>query len=509
MKQKVFILYLIIVLTFSIAFSEVYYCVQVASSKRLQDLIPLFQKYRSLDNVRIEKIGDFFALRIGFYKNKNDVLKVASEVKNSLVRKCDYKPSRIVYPEPKLKKEEVKEERTENFDKENFFTLLEKNIEELKVLTKKVAEGSKEGVKPFKELESIVVGMYEQKEKSYKRALPLYINGEFWYRGKALTGEDLLGDKWYGYLGLKLSFFRRGFADFKYERERAKFSKLFSQFDIQNEFAYLLSLQNQEESFTKGLNYELSVINKEKERTLKLLKKWVKFTESYDKSLGFPYREIVKEKEISEIKTQREGFFLKPLKVNLEEFMKYYEKKKKEIMDYLDEFKLTTKDKWFYLRHTDLNLFARYYLAGRDGNSRDFWALGLRFELPIPYMIKDLGKVDKLEILSFKERALLAYGRRYSFFLDYISRINRNYSNIVNHLENINVDFLEIEREMYFWKNGLREVNYTLILRNLLDIYHRLSQIVYLKYINYVYIQKLIYFMGIKDLDTIRRIING
>ncbi|AAC07561.1 SPOR domain-containing protein [Aquifex aeolicus] len=514
MRKRVLLSLLLLLITISVARSENYYCVQVASSEKLEDLIPLFEKFKNMDNVRIEKIGGFYTLRIGFYLNKSDVLKILPEIKekyrDAFVRVCEYDLSRVVFPKPEkvitLEQQEIEESKT---TKENFLMLLEKNIEELKKLTEIIARGNTTKVKPFEKLESTVVEMYKQKEKSYKRAFPLYINGEFRYRGKALTGENLLGDKWYSYLGLKLSFFRRGFADFKYEKERAKFAKLFSEFDIQKEYTYLLAFQSQEEVFLKGLKYELGVVESEKNKTLSLLKDWVKFTESYDKSLGFPYRELIKKEELEGIESVSNGFFLKPMKINVEEFMKYYEKRKKDVEEYLKKFEIKTTDKWFYLRHTDLDVFARYYFAGKDGNTRDFWALGLRFELPIPYIITDLGKVDKLEILSFKERARLSYATTYSFLFDYISRINRNYSNIVNHLEQINVNFLEIEREIYFWKNGLREANYTLILRNLLDTYHRLEQLIYLKYINYVYIQKLIYFMDIKEEEIIRRILDG
>ncbi len=99
---------LLIVLSFSTFARETYYCVQMASSRKFEDLRRAIRYVSTFPYVRIEKIGDIYTLRAGFFKKRENAVKLlrrAREVfRDAFVRKCDLVPERIVLPRYEAKR---------------------------------------------------------------------------------------------------------------------------------------------------------------------------------------------------------------------------------------------------------------------------------------------------------------------------------------------------------------------------------------------------------------------
>ena len=99
---------LLVIFSFSTFAGETYYCVQMASSRKFENLRRTIRYVSTFPYVRIEKIGDLYTLRAGFFKKRENavrLLKRAREVfKNAFVRRCDLVPGRIVLPRYEAKR---------------------------------------------------------------------------------------------------------------------------------------------------------------------------------------------------------------------------------------------------------------------------------------------------------------------------------------------------------------------------------------------------------------------
>lgn len=85
-----------------------YYCVQVATDSSPERLIKLAEKLNEFPYVRVEKIGKFFTLRVGFDRSLSKDKKLAKEIREKINKKafsriCVYKPERWVYPQTEAK----------------------------------------------------------------------------------------------------------------------------------------------------------------------------------------------------------------------------------------------------------------------------------------------------------------------------------------------------------------------------------------------------------------------
>ncbi|NPA87975.1 MAG: tetratricopeptide repeat protein [Epsilonproteobacteria bacterium] len=76
------------------------YCIQVLSSKKASGLDDFFEKLKDLPYSRIEKIGDFYVLRVGEENSAKSLKTYLSKVKkikkDAFIRKCDIIPNRII-----------------------------------------------------------------------------------------------------------------------------------------------------------------------------------------------------------------------------------------------------------------------------------------------------------------------------------------------------------------------------------------------------------------------------
>ncbi len=107
MRGKVVALCLILSLS---AFSQEYYCLQLVSSPNFEEVKKLFKYVTTLPEARIEKIGDSYTIRVGFFKELKTAERYLRRVKDvfgdAFIRKCMLDPDRIVLPkwEPKRSK---------------------------------------------------------------------------------------------------------------------------------------------------------------------------------------------------------------------------------------------------------------------------------------------------------------------------------------------------------------------------------------------------------------------
>jgi len=80
------------------------YCIQLASGYLSQPLIKearLIDCREGVNSVRVEKVGKFYVLRVGFWKSEEEARRVYSQLKgrfkNAILRTCVLKPERIVF----------------------------------------------------------------------------------------------------------------------------------------------------------------------------------------------------------------------------------------------------------------------------------------------------------------------------------------------------------------------------------------------------------------------------
>ncbi len=103
---------LLLIFSFIVYGQEKYYCIQVISSRNLSEAERVFLELKHLPHARIERIGSFYTVRIGFWKNKNEYKKYIEEISQkyhtAFPRTCLYLEERIVKLGPRKGKTETK-----------------------------------------------------------------------------------------------------------------------------------------------------------------------------------------------------------------------------------------------------------------------------------------------------------------------------------------------------------------------------------------------------------------
>ncbi len=81
---------------------EVYYCVQLASSKKLEGMDKLFEKVQDMPDPRVELIEGLYTLRVGYFSSLEEAKEVYRKLReekpfpDAFLRRCAYKPERVV-----------------------------------------------------------------------------------------------------------------------------------------------------------------------------------------------------------------------------------------------------------------------------------------------------------------------------------------------------------------------------------------------------------------------------
>ncbi len=82
------------------------YSIQIASSKKLDDMKRVFKKIKSHSDVRIEKKGEYFVLRVGIFNNKNSAKdlykKLKKSFKTAILKKVDIDSDKFIHSNSKL-----------------------------------------------------------------------------------------------------------------------------------------------------------------------------------------------------------------------------------------------------------------------------------------------------------------------------------------------------------------------------------------------------------------------
>jgi hypothetical protein len=117
MKYINLLFFLIIINTEALAFTKQnFYCIQVSSSKR-PDIVRQTRYLKGYPELRVEKIGNFYTIRIGFWKDfntaKDYLTTIKKKFKGAFVRKCKYQPTRwIWYAKTETKSRKIGEKQS-------------------------------------------------------------------------------------------------------------------------------------------------------------------------------------------------------------------------------------------------------------------------------------------------------------------------------------------------------------------------------------------------------------
>jgi len=85
------------------------YCIQVSSVNKIDKVYILKQAYNKTlqleDNIRVEKIGNFYTLRVGDFSSKTDakisLKRIHPNFKDAFIRKCIKHPKQVIYSSEK------------------------------------------------------------------------------------------------------------------------------------------------------------------------------------------------------------------------------------------------------------------------------------------------------------------------------------------------------------------------------------------------------------------------
>ena len=103
MLSRFFIYLLLIIVMPTVVMAK--YCVQVSSVRTIDKNYILKQAeskvFKNESNVRVEKTGNYFSLRIGNFANNSEAQlsldRIKSMFPDAFIRKCTYRPQSIIY----------------------------------------------------------------------------------------------------------------------------------------------------------------------------------------------------------------------------------------------------------------------------------------------------------------------------------------------------------------------------------------------------------------------------
>jgi tetratricopeptide (TPR) repeat protein len=102
------------------------YCVQVLSSKKLAPMVKIYEKIKNYPYARLEKIGDYYSIRIGEERSLRKILpylrKVRNLYPNAFARKCEFLFYRMVLPKFVMNKKRQTELTISQEEKNNKIT---------------------------------------------------------------------------------------------------------------------------------------------------------------------------------------------------------------------------------------------------------------------------------------------------------------------------------------------------------------------------------------------------
>ncbi|HOK80723.1 MAG TPA: SPOR domain-containing protein [bacterium] len=332
---------------------KTYWCVQIATSTNLLQLKNLYEKIKTFNNARIEKIESLYTIRIGFYHTKQEAIDVKDVLNNqgfndAIVRKCFFIKDRILYStgsEEAATKEFVeKQVRTADIIKNDtsIATILEKPAEDIAEKQKTVEVLSSETktdtvlLEQEKKLEKIVseikhlfsskekeiptdttfvdsifaipeyepssvkagINLQQKKMEAEKNNMGLKLTSQYVFNQNTglIEDEDVLSYKWRGYIGLEWDILRDGLKEHQSKKE---------QLDKQIEIENLLAPQRiRHEMYPFYRNEIICMFNKEKK---KLLEKKIGLLSQYEQVIeNLYFASMVQKEDVQNIKKEIE-----------------------------------------------------------------------------------------------------------------------------------------------------------------------------------------------------------
>ncbi|NPA42205.1 MAG: SPOR domain-containing protein [Aquificae bacterium] len=387
--------------------------------------------------------------------------------------------------------------------KREFLKNFEVLIKDLETLIHKVFAGTEEPygiIKPEGEHqeEDHSLLFKTKRQKLFERRTPFYITGEARLREKAFFEEDSVRSKGFAYIGLRFSLFEEGMGEYAYKSRKAELERYgYERLSTSNRL-YSLLVGRQEQLLRNFLRYEKEAIRASRERLLVNLEKLLSNLKKLDARFEFLRRKYLAYGPSGIPQREKEGLHLPVVSVNLDSLITHMSLQKEALKRELALISDRDRSSLEAYRDYRFDLYARYYLVD-DGGIGSYIAVGARMEIPIPFDTKLRKEVNELEFISLRDAILEKLSQNHSNALDYAFRMLHNAERIEAHFIQIRRDLLDIERELFFWKHGVKDVNYERLLSALLDIYDRLSQVADYKYLNLQYAQKIAILLNLKE----------
>jgi len=456
----------------------------------------------------------FVTVRLGVAKNPKELNPLLERVKayldEALIVPADPAKLRDENEKTGERHPEVKKHPYE--DSLPFLREFELLVKELEILIEHVFSGTTFasdllGMHSTADTKAYRLSFLRATENFLRKRTPFYLTGEIRLRSRLFYEEENPQSRGFAYIGLRFSLFEEGLGEYRYKRRKAKL-KLYA-YDrlFLSERVYEFLIRKQVYLLREYFSNEVSIVSESRSKILKKLEELLNGLGKLDtyfhflkrKYLDTEFRYVYKKHKISHLPIVDVDIDKLILLISLQE-----ENLKKE----LNLLSQRHESRFEAYRDYRLDLYARYYIVD-SGPLSSYIALGAKMEIPLPFDSKLRHNLNELELLSIRDDILQKSFQNHSNALDYAFRLKHNVGRIKYHLSQIRRDLMDIERELFFWKHAVRDVNYELILRNLLDIYDRLYQVVDYKFINLQYAQRIVLLLNLKDKDRVREIFYG
>ena len=455
----------------------------------------------------------FVTVRIGAGNSPRDMepllRRVVDLIGNGVIVPTD--PEKLRHKEINT---ERKPRRKEHSPQESSYFLreFESLVEELKRLVEHVFSGTNLisdllEVHSEKDKEAHRLSFLKKTESFFKRRIPLYITGELRLRSRLFYEEENPQSRGFAYIGLRFSLFEEGIGEYKYKLRRAKlklyaYNRLFF-----SERVYEFLLRRQMYLLREHFNNEVAVVSESKIKLLTKLEELLNGLGKLDAHFYFLKRKYL-DTEFENTYRKHKALHLPIVDVDIDKLTMLVSLQEENLRRELELLSQKHKSKLEPYRDYRLDLYARYYVVD-SGPLSSYIALGAKVEIPLPIDSKLRRELNELEFMSIRDEVLQKSFQNHSNVLDYAFRLKHNVGRIRFHLSQIKRNLMDIERELFFWKHGIQEVNYELIMRDILDIYDRLYQVVDYKFLNLQYAQRIILLLNLKDKSRVREVFYG
>ncbi len=343
--------------------------------------------------------------------------------------------------------------------------------------------------------------LLRQREKLLSRKLPLYLTGEIRLRTRPFYEDDTPRSRGFGYIGIRFSLFEEGIGELRYKKARERFKlQLYRELELSGQL-YELFWTKQVKTLRELLLKEKIEVERSRANIVLKLEELLTNLGKIDAQFAYLKRKYLSYVPYSLGGKPTEQVHMPVISIDIEKLIFLASLRERAVREGANSLVNSLGGDLGSLRDYRLDLYVRYYLIDTGGLD-SYLALGARAEIPIPFDRNLRKDVNKLEAIALRNQLMEKMLQNHSNALDYAFRMLNNSERIREHLRRIHRDLLEIERELFFWKFGIKEVNYDMLLENLLGIYDRLSQVINYKYLNIQYAQKIVLLLNLRKEEV-------